>query len=237
MSKKRISDILEFLLVIGQTKRTLRSGWIHSHVYDNVETISSHMYRMTLMTLTLDNPKGIDMTKCMKMAVVHDLAECLTGDLIPADHIKKEEKHRREFKSFQDIISLIPNEDIRINIFDIWQEYENQSTAEAKYVKELDVMDMIVQAFEYEQIDKQISLEHFFKNTENKIKSENLKEIDDEIRSFRQHDNVENRSLKNLSNLIVDSNQFSVGSRNWKLSLKKEENLSDTQKARYGDDG
>lgn len=30
------------------------------------------------------------------MALVHDMAECIVGDLTPADAVDKEEKHRRE---------------------------------------------------------------------------------------------------------------------------------------------
>lgn len=32
----------------------------------------------------------------MKLALVHDLAECIVGDIAPADNISKAEKHRRE---------------------------------------------------------------------------------------------------------------------------------------------
>jgi putative hydrolase of HD superfamily len=30
------------------------------------------------------------------MALVHDMAECIVGDLTPADAVDKEDKHRRE---------------------------------------------------------------------------------------------------------------------------------------------
>lgn len=30
------------------------------------------------------------------MALVHDLAESIVGDIAPADNVSKEEKHRRE---------------------------------------------------------------------------------------------------------------------------------------------
>lgn len=35
-------------------------------------------------------------SRCMKLALVHDLAECIVGDIAPADNISKAEKHRRE---------------------------------------------------------------------------------------------------------------------------------------------
>lgn len=34
--------------------------------------------------------------RCIKMALVHDMAECIVGDLTPHDSITKEEKHKAE---------------------------------------------------------------------------------------------------------------------------------------------
>ena len=34
--------------------------------------------------------------RCIKMALVHDLAECIVGDIAPSDGVSKEDKHRRE---------------------------------------------------------------------------------------------------------------------------------------------
>jgi putative hydrolases of HD superfamily len=39
-------------------------------------------------------------------------------------------------------------------IFSLWQEYENCETMEAKFVKDLDKFEMILQAFEYEKCKK-----------------------------------------------------------------------------------
>lgn len=34
--------------------------------------------------------------RCIRLALVHDMAECIVGDIAPADNISKEEKHRQE---------------------------------------------------------------------------------------------------------------------------------------------
>lgn len=34
--------------------------------------------------------------RCIKLALVHDMAECIVGDIAPADNVSKAEKHRRE---------------------------------------------------------------------------------------------------------------------------------------------
>lgn len=35
-------------------------------------------------------------SRCIKLALVHDMAECIVGDIAPSDNISKAEKHRRE---------------------------------------------------------------------------------------------------------------------------------------------
>lgn len=39
--------------------------------------------------------------RCIKLALVHDMAECIVGDIAPADNVSKAEKHRREEASDQ----------------------------------------------------------------------------------------------------------------------------------------
>lgn len=47
------------------------------------------------------------------------------------------------------------------------QEYENQETSEAKYVKDLDKFDMILQAHEYEEMENcPGKLQEFFDSTQ-----------------------------------------------------------------------
>lgn len=47
-----------------------------------------------------------------------------------------------------------------------FQEYENQSTAEARFVKQLDQCEMILQAFEYEELENTPGrLQDFFDST------------------------------------------------------------------------
>lgn len=49
------------------------------------------------------------------------------------------------------------------HLFLVLQEYESQQTPEAKFVKELDVIDMLLQAFEYEK-EQNVDLNEFFIN-------------------------------------------------------------------------
>ena len=39
---------------------------------------------------------GYDASKCVKMALMHDIAEALVGDITPHDGVSKADKHARE---------------------------------------------------------------------------------------------------------------------------------------------
>jgi len=49
-----------------------------------------------------------------------------------------------------------------LKIMSLWQEYEDQSTAEARFVKDLDRFEMAAQALEYEQAHGSQTLQPFF---------------------------------------------------------------------------
>ncbi|XP_019745592.1 5'-deoxynucleotidase HDDC2 [Hippocampus comes] len=156
--------MLQFLKLIGHLKRIPRTGWVHRKVQDP-ESVSDHMYRMALMSLVITDPK-VDKDKCIKLALVHDMAECIVGDIAPSDNISKAEKHRREEAAMRQLSSLTPDH-LGQEIYALWEEYEHQSSAEARLVKEFDRLEMILQAHEYEELEGTPGrLQEFFDSTQ-----------------------------------------------------------------------
>ena len=43
----------------------------------------------------------LDESKMVKMAIIHDIAECIVGDITPFDNITEEDKHRRELDAMK----------------------------------------------------------------------------------------------------------------------------------------
>ncbi|XP_072107677.1 5'-deoxynucleotidase HDDC2 [Mobula birostris] len=161
------AKLLQFIRFIGQLKRVSRTGWVYRNV-KNPESVSDHMYRMAVMAFLIEDP-DLNKERCIKLALVHDMAECIVGDIAPADNISKEEKHRREEEAMKCLTALL-NNDASKEIQELWQEYENQSSNEAKYVKELDRFEMIAQAFEYEEMEEKPGhLQEFFDSTKGKF--------------------------------------------------------------------
>lgn len=106
---------------------------------------------MSLFAFLIPESASLDRIKVMKMALLHDLGESIVGDITPYCGIDKEEKKMREHKAMLEISGLVGSSgDEMLQLF---EEYEQQISAEAQFVKDCDRYDMILQAFEYEQRD------------------------------------------------------------------------------------
>jgi len=82
---------LEFLRVVGKLKTLKRTGWVNNGV-ELPESVADHMYRMAMCSFLITDP-ALDRARLMKLAIVHDLAEALVGDIVPHDvRYTKEQK-------------------------------------------------------------------------------------------------------------------------------------------------
>ena len=121
------------------------------------ESISDHMYRMSLMTMlcppTLTSK--LDLFKCMKMCLIHDMAESIVGDITPVDGVAKPEKSRREAETMdyisQKLLGSVYGGLAGKEIREIWQEYEDSKTLDSHFVHDLDKMELLTQMVEYEK--------------------------------------------------------------------------------------
>ncbi|XP_063822964.1 5'-deoxynucleotidase HDDC2 [Ostrinia nubilalis] len=190
--------ILEFLELVGRLKHVRRTGWVICDI-NECESIAGHMYRMGMMTFLLteqNDPSKLDRFRCLQIALVHDLAECIVGDITPHCGVSPEEKHRQEDEAMQKIAELTGFAGDRM--YELYKEYENQTSPEAKFAKDLDRYDMILQAFEYEKRENAPRrLQEFFSATEGKFKHPFIVGLVQEL--YNQREEFEKKSLLNGS--------------------------------------
>ncbi|KIZ02644.1 HD domain-containing protein 2 [Monoraphidium neglectum] len=132
------------------------------------------MYRMGMMSLILGDggAVGVDTVRCIKMALVHDVAESLVGDITPHCGVSDADKHAMEAEAVGRIQEMLGRETQAAGeVAELWREYEAQSSREAHLVKDFDKLEMIVQAHEYEQAQG-LELQQFFDSTAGKFKTE-----------------------------------------------------------------
>ncbi|KAJ2724145.1 hypothetical protein GGI07_002180 [Coemansia sp. Benny D115] len=183
------SGVIEFLSLIERLKRTKRTGWINSGI-NGPESIADHMHRMGIMAMLIDDA-SLDRTKCIKMAIVHDLAEALVGDITPYDGISKECKQQMEREGMRKLVDTLGSTPQALEIEALWNEYEDDVTNEAHLVHDLDKCEMIQQAMEYEASDQK-SLDQFFASTRGIFRHPQVKAWVEEIYRRRSGSQTEN---------------------------------------------
>lgn len=146
MASDGSDDLLRFFRLAGRLKETARAGWKLRGIAEP-ESVADHSFALALMALVLapraDPP--VDAARCVAMAVAHDLAECVVGDITPYDGVGADEKRRREEEAMRRLDSLAPG----AGLLELWAEYDAAATPEARFVKELDKLETALQAAEY----------------------------------------------------------------------------------------
>lgn len=176
-------DIIKFTKIVGKLKRLKRTGWVKYNII-NPESVAEHSFRLVILAMILAPKIGVNQLKSIKMALIHDIGEAEIGDIITfhgkmrmSDPLTKAKKERKAIKR---IFSLIDTKEY-IKIFD---EFESNKTREAQFIRQLDKLEMGIQAMEYEKQQK-IDLETFFVNTRTHVLDNYLKEILQKIEFLR----------------------------------------------------
>lgn len=205
-------DLIKFFMEAGKLKSIKRAGWAIDGARDS-ESIADHIFRTALMTMILGSrSKGLDVNKAVKMALVHDLGESQLGDLISKEKIDLKIKRGhdmgplRQFKKKQGNIGAMTESQARAReedairmlselvgseeILSLWKEFEEKKTREAQFVRQIDKLEMALQALEYEKGGNHSShgLEHYFTSefgAKPAIKDPELVKIFETIMSMR----------------------------------------------------
>lgn len=125
-----------------------RTGWQLRGIEDP-ETVAGHSWGVSLLCLAYGDRAGIDTDRALALAVVHDLAEAETGDVAtradPDDQsvsaAEKDTREREAIGSLAEPLAFLP----------LWEEYEARESPEARFVKDMDLIDMCLQALVYER--------------------------------------------------------------------------------------
>lgn len=167
-------DFSKFLEIAGILKRTPRTGWVDVGVYAP-ESVADHTFRTAILCMIYADLNDLDTTKMLKMALIHDLPEAMIGDLMPSQ--KSAQTKKDEQDAICDILNLLP-EAQKKEYFAIWAEYEQGETKEAKAARQLDKIEMALQAKEYEKMghDRE-SLERFVNSAQQFTEWSDLKRL------------------------------------------------------------
>ena len=157
------------------------------------ERVAGHMFRMGVMAMLLEAEdiadKNILNGSAVVLSLVHDMAECIVGDITPQDKVTAEEKHNLEMSAMLSLVKLLPTGRLSLEFYNAFERYEDQHPSDlmAQLTKDLDKFDMIMQAFEYEQkAQKGPFLQDFFDSTSGVFTTQKVKGWDAILREKRQ---------------------------------------------------
>ena len=175
MNKIPEKALADLVLHIEGLKKVSRSGWKKKGI-KNPESVADHTMGVAFISMIMAPQLKLDEKKLIKMALIHDLAETITGDIIwekgfaktgsEKDKLKNEEKAVREMFSGSAFFK---------EYMELWEEYRAQETKEARAIKVLDKLEMVIQAYIYERdgIRKE-KLQEFWDNAEKYIKGSGI---------------------------------------------------------------
>ncbi len=137
-SLSRFEEQLRFIFEVDKLKKVIRQTLLLDA--SRQENDAEHSWHMSLAILLLSehaNAQDIDLVKCVKMALIHDVVEIDAGDTFAYDIKGYEDKMEREQKAAARIFGLLP-EDQREEYINLWNEFEEGITAEALFVGAID---------------------------------------------------------------------------------------------------
>jgi putative hydrolase of HD superfamily len=190
------SRAIDFLTLTRNLKLTKRTGWVRSGV-TQPESIADHMYRMSLMAMLASRVVNstneqqqqpqLDMNRCIQLALVHDLAEASVGDITPYCGVSDVDKYTLELNTMERIRDMLGPILGGETFLSLWQEYEAGLSYESQLLKDLDKIEMILQAQEYEAEGNHVqSLDGFFDSTHGKWRTDIGREWAAEIVARRE---------------------------------------------------
>ena len=130
--------LIDFLRVMERLKDAPRHCWTTG---GRRESVAEHSWRVSLMAMLMaDEFPGVDIDKVVRMCLVHDIGEAITGD-IPT-FMKTDADRVVEGREVDALIGGLP-EPWPEQLGSLFAEMEALQTAEAKLYKALDRMEAI----------------------------------------------------------------------------------------------
>ena len=147
LDNNKLDQVFKDFLTLKKLRRT---GWQLRGIKEG-ESIADHCWGVVLLTHILSSELNLklDRGKAVSMAIAHELGETRIGD-IPYTTLKYfPNKREMENAAINDILSPLSDK-TKQEMVKLFNEFEDAQTLEAKFVKAIDKLEMLITAAEYE---------------------------------------------------------------------------------------
>lgn len=130
---------MEFVIEVDKLKKITRQNYLADGA--RKENDAEHSWHLALMALVLCEHVGAeespDLLRVIKMALIHDLVEIDAGDTYCYDEKANAGKRERELAAADRLFGILPPDQAR-EFRELWEEFEEQRTPEARFAAALD---------------------------------------------------------------------------------------------------
>ncbi len=168
MPEKEISislaeKLCSFMYLMSNLEKLPRMGYLLNGI-SKPESVAEHCFSMAILTMLLaDEHPEVDTLKAIKMALLHEVSEIYLTDLPlrAVYYLGKDVKSKAETRIAREILGELGEDYI-----ELWEEFEIGNTAEARLVRAVDKLQMMIKVAQY-QSEKQGNLDGFWKSPQN----------------------------------------------------------------------
>jgi 5'-deoxynucleotidase YfbR-like HD superfamily hydrolase len=154
--QRTTATMLSTLIELQRLKRLDRTGWTLRGLPNGTESVAAHSFGVVVTAMLLaDEIKArgfeIDCERVVRMAVLHDWAETRVGDMpkTATNYFGADARKRAETLAFADVISGVGT--AKSEYENLYHDYEQRDSLEARVVKAADVIDLLVEAYALEK--------------------------------------------------------------------------------------
>jgi len=174
--------MIELFFDYAQLKNLYRQGWLKRGVSKrDCEMVAEHSFSVAVLGYVVAEEYRPDLnsSQVMKLGLFHEMGEIYPGDITPQDGVSEKEKYDLELASVQKVFSSHSR-----RYFDLMLEYAQQKTPEARFVKQIDKLEMAMQAKLYE-LQGYTGLDEFFTDVQERVKSPELELILEDLMKIK----------------------------------------------------
>ena len=167
-------DTIKFMESIYSLKELKRTGWVKKGILE-CESVADHSFATSVLSLIYGCQKeGLSLEKVLIMSLIHDLAEAEVGDLTPSDvkKIGKKQKINAEKQTIHKICNNLDDKAAK-KIISVFDEYIEGKSKEAILVKQIDKLEMALQANRYIKHHKK-DLKEFINDAKKSIQDKEI---------------------------------------------------------------
>ena len=178
-----LNSLVSFWEIAAKLKAEPRKGWLKKLRLQRPESVADHYFALSLICLLEGHRRGYNVEKMLKLAILHDIEEAITGDLTPEDKTAKGRVvvASQKTSAREQLLVSLPMESRRF-YKKLFSELDEGKTREAQLVHELDKLEMALQASAYsKQGIEARKLREFYESAKEAIRDPHLRILLTEI--------------------------------------------------------